>query len=128
MNQPAKRIQCLISIRPALVYLINALAESGCENEVAYSVLNLLTTAVLTLEKHWTEQDEIDTAIEYLEGVAGFDHEFVVGVCRQAEAMISSAIYEHVPDFGKDTYYGQTSFEFKTDDSFLLTINTAAFS
>lgn len=109
-------------------YLDSALSASDCEEEVSFSILNLLATAVLQLDsRSWTEPDEIDTAVHYLEGVQGFTREQAHAVCKNAEAMIFRIVYEHIPDFGKDHYYGHTATTI-INDLAAITIDTRAWS
>lgn len=118
----------LLDLGPVKSYLDAMLSSTDCEDEVAYSVLNLLATAVLRLDhSSYTEADEIDTAINYLEGVQGFTREHSHEVCKNAEAMIFRIVYEHIPDFGKDHYYGHTATTI-TNDLAAVTIDTQAWS
>lgn len=127
-NSEVKNLVVVISLTTVKNYLTQTLDSHECEDEVAYSVLNLIATAVMTLTKQdYTEPDEIDVAVNYLEGVNGFTKELAHEVCKNAEAMIFHLVYEHIPDFGADHYYGNTSLTINNELAF-LTIDTAAFS
>ena len=127
-NCEAKTLVVVIDLSPTKRYLCDVLDSYGCEEEVAFSILNLIATAVMTLtKKDWTEPDEIDVAVNYLEGVNGFTRERAHEVCKNAEASVNRSIYEHIPDFGADHYYGNTALTINNELAF-LSIDTAAFS
>jgi hypothetical protein len=125
---PNKTVTCLISLKPVADYLIKSLECYICEPEVAYSVLNLITTAVLKTAGTWTDYDEIDTAIQYLSGIEGATPDAVGEMCRSAEAMIINLIVEHIPDYGADWYHGQTTFEIVRDEMVKVTIDVTSFT
>lgn len=120
-------ISVIISLRSAYDYIVAELDKYGGDpdfSEIGQSCLNLIVKCVVN-PTAFHETSGYDHVVSTLESL-GIDHDQAVVISRTLESIVVSSILTHIPDFGSDHYYGQTSVRFHNDTTIVVQIDPAA--
>lgn len=124
-EQQTDVVQFVFDMRHVFDYLDASLTHVLDENEALHATLSLIIEAVVDLDDDI--KDPYIEVIHYLIVVYGLEEQEAYTICRNADALVTNKIIEHLPDFGGDHYYGQVSHSFASPYRLQLYVKRAAF-